>query len=190
MRCTVPLDFIPELCCSPRQSQRGHKLGSHTLLIVLPLLQSGVVADADGQEERASDGIRRAWECINLRRRRGGDCSIKDKQMGRQIKTTVNRLTSSSTFSSSISTSLAAMLSISGPKTFILLWKYNNTIMALSTSRRLTKLHSSYEVNAEVCVCNNGWITLWQCLLYPTSLFLMYHCDQASTLATAGIMCC
>jgi len=71
MRCMLPLDFIPELCCSPRQSQRSHKLGSHTLLKVLPLLQSGVVADTDGQEKRVSDGIRRAWECINLSEEKG-----------------------------------------------------------------------------------------------------------------------
>ena len=54
----IPLDFIPELCCSPWQPQRGHKLCSHSLFIVLSVLQSGVVADTDGQEERASDRVR------------------------------------------------------------------------------------------------------------------------------------
>ena len=94
----IPSDFIPELCCSPRQSQRGHKLGSHTLLIVLPLLQSGVVADTDGQEERASDGIRRAWEWMHLMERDReevsrhgswgrGICSNTVRQRGRQNQT-------------------------------------------------------------------------------------------------------
>ena len=40
------------------------------------------------------------------------------------------------------------------------------------------------------CMCKGGWTALWQPLSYPTSLFLMYHCDQASTLATAGMKDC
>ena len=47
----VPLDFFPELCCSLRQPQRGHKLCRHSLFIVLSVPQSGMVADTDGQEE-------------------------------------------------------------------------------------------------------------------------------------------
>ena len=52
------MDFIPELCWSPRQTQRGHKLCSHSLFIVFSVLQSGMVADTDGQEKGASDGVR------------------------------------------------------------------------------------------------------------------------------------
>ena len=47
----VPLDFIPELCCSPWQPQGGHKLCSHSLFIFLSVLQSSMVADTDGQEK-------------------------------------------------------------------------------------------------------------------------------------------
>ena len=82
MRCIVPSDFIPELCCSPRQPQRGHKLISHTFLIVLPLLQSGVVTDTDGQEERASDGISRVCESMYLGEE-GLRKRVKDRKMSR-----------------------------------------------------------------------------------------------------------
>ena len=61
------MDFIPELCCSPRQPQRGHKLCSHSLFIVFSVLQSSMVADTDGQEKRASDGVRReglGWQFL------------------------------------------------------------------------------------------------------------------------------